>query len=37
MVPLSDLLKLKGVIAAAEFTSDGDVVEFKSNMEMGAD
>lgn len=34
MVTLQELLKLDGVVAAGEFTAEGDVVDFEANMEM---
>ena len=34
MATLDELIKIDGVVAAGEFTADGKVVEFKSNMDM---
>ncbi len=37
MATLEDLLKLKGVIAAGEFTTDGKLVDFRTKMEMSSE
>ena len=34
MATLDELIKIDGVVAAGEFTADGKVVDFKSNMDM---
>ena len=34
MTTLDDLLKLKGVVAAGEFTADGKLVNYKAKMDM---
>ena len=34
METLEDLLKLKGVVAAGEFTADGKLIDFKAKMDM---
>ena len=34
MATLDDLIKINGVVAAGEFTADGKVVDYKSNMDM---
>src|SRR5947207_14284401 len=34
MASLKELLKINGVVAAGEFTKDGSVVDYKSNMDM---
>lgn len=34
MATLDDLLKIEGVMAAGEFTTDGKVVDYKSKMDM---
>jgi roadblock/LC7 domain-containing protein len=34
MAKLDDLLSIKGVVAAGEFTADGKLVDFKANMDM---
>ena len=34
MTKLDDLLKLKGVVAAGEFTADGKLVNYKAKMDM---
>lgn len=34
MARITELLELDGVVAAGEFTPDGDVVDFGANMEM---
>lgn len=34
METLDDLLKLKGVVAAGEFTTDGKLIDYKAKMDM---
>ncbi|HEX3035426.1 MAG TPA: DUF2173 family protein [Thermodesulfobacteriota bacterium] len=34
MAKLDDLLKIEGVVAVGEFTADGELVDFKSKMDM---
>lgn len=34
MATLDDLLKIDGVVVAAEFTADGRLVDYKANMDM---
>lgn len=34
MASIDDLLEIEGVIAAGEFTTDGSLVDYGSNMEM---
>lgn len=37
MATLDDLMKISGVVAAGEFTSDGKLVDFKAKMDMSKD
>ncbi len=37
MATLNELLNLKGVVAAGEFTADGKLVDFKGKMDMPPD
>jgi roadblock/LC7 domain-containing protein len=34
MASLDDLIKIDGVVAAGEFTSDGKLVDYKANVDM---
>ena len=34
MATLDELLKIEGVVAAGEFTADGKLIAYKTNMDM---